>query len=219
MDGGIGMASSWGWAPLGPRGEELADGGGSLADLASLRSGRRPEVRLTGLVDVRNPLNGARGARVFAAQKGATREVEERLVAGLERLTSLTGAGDLASTPGAGAAGGLGFGILFFGRGSLIPGAPWVLDRVGFGMALREADFVLCGEGRFDETSLEGKLTGTVLAAARASGIPAGLLAPHASAVPSEVLLESDGEIWSAEDIAQRAERLVYRALRAAHDG
>jgi glycerate kinase len=218
MDGGIGMARSWGWAPLDAHGETLLDGGGSLAALASLRAGRRLRVRLIGLVDVRNPLNGARGARVFAAQKGATPGDEERLSAGLERLTIVTRAAELASTPGAGAAGGLGFGILFFGGGSLLPGAAWVLERVGFGLALREADLVLCGEGCFDQTSLEGKLTGTVLAAARASGIPAGLLAPRASDVPAGVLLETLGGLWSAEDLAHRAERVVRRALRAAHD-
>jgi glycerate kinase len=212
------MARVWGWDPLDARGVALPEGGGALADLASLRAGLRPLARLTGLVDVGNPLNGPRGARIFAAQKGAPPSMEERLSLGLERLTAVADAAALADTAGAGAAGGLGFGILFFGGGSLNPGAPWVLGRVGFEAALRESDLVLCGEGRFDDTSLQGKLTGTVLAAARTSGIAAGLLAPRASAVPSGVLLETGGGFWSADQLARRTERLVRGALRAARD-
>jgi glycerate kinase len=218
MDGGIGMAKSWGWVPFDAGGEELPDGGGSLADLASLRSGRGPAVRLIGLVDVRHPLNGGAGARVFAAQKGATPEVESRLAAGLQRLTDVTGAAALANTAGAGAAGGLGFGILFFGGGSVVPGAPWVLEQVGFDAELGQADLVLCGEGSFDETSLHGKLTGTVLMAAQARGVASGLLAPLAALVPAGVLLETGGGVWSAEDLAQRTARIVRHALRAARD-
>ena len=219
MDGGLGMARAWGWVPCGARGEELADGGGSLEVLHSLRKGRPPVARITGLVDVRNPLNGPGGARVFAAQKGASEAVTERLARGLERLTVASKAegGDAAAQlPGAGAAGGLGFGLMVFGAGSLTPGAPWMLERAGFPKALAGAAQVICIEGAFDATSLEGKLTGTVLAAAREAGVPAGLLAPRATGVPGHVLIESGGGVWTAEDVSRRAEHLVRRGLRSA---
>ncbi len=220
MDGGMGMARAWGWAPLDSRGRELPEGGGSLGDIDGVRAGRRPHARLIGLADVRNPLTGPAGARVFASQKGATPDVEERLAAGLERLAQVTQGGlEFARQDGAGAAGGLGFGVLCFGGGSLVSGAHWMLERAGFATALRDADLVLCGEGAFDATSLGGKLTGVALAAAREAGVPAGLLAPRAAAVPAGVMLETGGGRWTSEEVARRATLLVQRALRAAREG
>jgi glycerate 2-kinase len=219
MDGGMGMARAWGWVPCGARGDELAEGGGSLEGLHSLRKGRRPAAHITGLVDVRNPLNGPEGARVFAAQKGASDAVTERLARGLERLTVASegeGGNAAAQLPGAGAAGGLGFGLMVFGGGSLTPGAPWMLERAGFHSALVGAALVICIEGAFDATSLEGKLTGTVLAAAREAGVPAGLLAPQATGVPEHVLVESGGGVWTATDVSRHAENLVRGGLRSA---
>ena len=102
------------------------------------------------------------------------------------------------SVEGAGAAGGLGFGLMCFGGGSVIPGAPWVLDRVGFPALLEEAGLVLVGEARFDRTSLEGKLPGEVLQIALRRGVPAALVAPHA-AQPLE--------------LARHHERLEVRAV------
>ena len=92
MDGGTGMARAWGWVPLGVGGMELPEGGASLADLRSFRAGRRPSARICGLVDVRNQLTGPRGARVFAGQKGASREITELLAWGLDRLADVAGA-------------------------------------------------------------------------------------------------------------------------------
>ena len=221
MDGGMGMARAWGWIPLDAQGAELSGGGGSLAQLSSLRRGERPWSRVTGLADVRNELIGPSGARVYAAQKGASREAVEVLARGLEGLARLAGGegqGDLARQPGSGAAGGLGFGILFFAAGSLVPGAAWVLDRLGFTTALHRADLVICCEGAFDATSLEGKLTGTVLEAARGAGVRAGLLAPRAAGVPDTVLVETGGDRWSAADLSRRTAVLVTRALRTQRD-
>src|SRR3990172_153204 len=69
------------------------------------------------------------------------------------------GRGEVATLRGGGAAGGLGAGLAFFARAELLPGASWVLDRVGFDAALAKADFVITGEGTFDRTSLLGKVT------------------------------------------------------------
>jgi glycerate kinase len=152
---------------------------------------------------------------VFAGQKGASPEDTARLARGLDRLADVAGAEghpDFARHPGAGAAGGLGFGILFFAGGSLLPGAAWVLERLGFEAALREADLVICCEGSFDTTSLEGKLTGTVLHAARRAGVPSGLLAPRITVATEGVLVETGGGQWGPAELAGRAAQLV-RAL------
>jgi glycerate kinase len=217
VDGGLGMARAWGWVPRNAAGEELPEGGGALVDLAVLEAGQPPEVSLTGLCDVQNPLTGSRGARVYAPQKGASPDDVERLAQGLERLARMAEdmrGSSVATQPGAGAAGGLGFGILFFGGGRLVPGAHWVLHRVGFHEALADSDLVVTGEGSFDETSLEGKLTGEVIQHARQSRVPVILLAPRARAVPADVMLESGGGVWNDRDLEERAGRAIARYRR-----
>jgi glycerate kinase len=217
VDGGLGMARAWGWEALDASGAPLPDGGGSLVDLVTLRAGRRAPVSLTGLADVINPLTGERGARVYARQKGASPEAVERLTVGLERLATVSAAAGptgAALRSGAGAAGGLGFGILQFGQGELVSGAGWVLDRLGLAQALSGARAVVVGEGAFDRTSLEGKLTGVVLTQARAAGVPAVLLAPSAEAVPADVVLESGQSPWDLAELERRAMVAIRRALR-----
>lgn len=217
VDGGLGMARAWGWRGTDRSGALLPEGGGALRSLARLEPGERPRARLTALADVRNPLTGPRGARVYAAQKGASPEEVALLAAGLERLAAVVaeaGAGHLAQLPGAGAAGGLGFGLAFFAGAEIVSGAGWVLEQVGFPRLVDGASLVVVGEGAFDRTSLEGKLTGEVMAQARAAGVPVLLLAPRASDVPDGVVVESGGERWSADDLMQRAATGVARAVR-----
>jgi glycerate kinase len=166
---------------------------------------------------VRNPLTGEAGARVYAPQKGASPDEVERLARGLERLAAVAlaqGEGAPPEAPGSGAAGGLGFGLLLFGGGVLRPGAEWVLQAVGFAQALEQAALVVVGEGAFDSTSLEGKLTGEVMRRAATARVPVLLLAPRANSVPDGVLVESGGGAWSAADLERRAAEAVDRALR-----
>lgn len=214
MDGGVGMARAWGFEPRGAGGTTLPEGGGSLQRLTELLPGHPPETEIVGLCDVANPLLGSRGARAFARQKGASPEAEDLLYGGLERLVTLTGAEAMAAEPGAGAAGGLGFGLRWFGKGRLVPGAVWVLDRLGFGAEVERATAVLVGEGAFDRTSLEGKLSGMVLARAEATGKARILVAPRAEHVPEGTVVESGGEMWDLAELEQRAYRAVGQALR-----
>ncbi len=217
MDGGVGMARAWGWVPRDGAGAELAEGGGVLAELAALEPGIPPDTELVGLCDVRNPLTGPRGSRLYAAQKGASPPEVERLASGLERLAAVAaaeGEGSLADAPGAGAAGGLGFGLLYFGGGTLREGATWVLETVGFGDALQGAALVVTGEGAFDHTSLEGKLTGEVIRQAQEAGVPVVLVAPRVTGAPDGVVVESGGGVWSAADLERRAGEVIGRTLR-----
>ncbi len=217
MDGGLGMARAWGWVPRNSSGRELPEGGGALVELDRLAPGALPSVGLVGLCDVANPLLGPRGARVYARQKGASGEDEQRLAHGLARLAGVTGQegpGGFTERPGAGAAGGLGFGLLAFGQGRLEPGAAWVLDRAGFDAALGQAAFLLVGEGAFDRTSLEGKLSGVAISRARARGMPVGLVSPRASDVPADVLCETGGGSWDLAELERRATEVVRRARR-----
>ncbi len=217
MDGGVGMARAWGWIPRGARGEPLPEGGGALADLERIDRGSRPPAELVALADVRNPLTGPAGARIYAAQKGADSAAEERLARGVDRLVEVTqglGSKELALRGGAGAAGGLGFGVMLFGGGSLVSGAQWVLDRLRFDEVLAGAVGVLTGEGAFDATSLQGKLTGEVLERAARAGVPTGLLAPSADSVPAGTVVESGGGPWDVREFERRANRAMRRLLR-----
>jgi len=214
MDGGMGMARAWGAVPSGPDGTELDEGGGALHRLAQLTPGTRPAVEVVGLCDVANPLLGPRGARVFARQKGASPDGEDLLHLGLERLVAIAGGADLAEEPGSGAAGGLGFGLRRFAGATLAPGAPWVLDRLGFADALRGAAVVVTGEGAFDRTSLEGKLSGVVLARGEAAGVARVLVAPSAEQVPAGTVVECGGDRWDLKELEDRTYRAVGHTLR-----
>lgn len=213
MDGGTGMARAWGWEFLDASGRPIPEGGGGLVHLAAVRSGQRPKPAIMALVDVRHPLTGPAGAVQFAEQKGASPEVAAGLARGVERLAALVqppeGAA-LANRAGAGAAGGLGFGLMAFAGARLIPGAAWMLERRRFDALLPGAVAVLVGEGRFDATSLDGKLTGEVLARAAAAGVRGVLVAPAVTATPpGRTIVESGDAPWGVADL----ERHVRAAL------
>lgn len=222
VDGGVGMAREWGWVPRDDSGAPLGEGGGALELLARIDRGSYPDARVVALCDVRNPLLGQAGAaRVFAPQKGASPAQVERLERGLEKLVTVTeaqGARALAARWGAGAAGGLGFGIQLFAAGELLAGAVWVLDRVGLDERLRGAAMVVVGEGAFDRTSLEGKLCGEVMRRAEVAGVPALLLTPRADWVPGGVEVETGGGWWTEDDLASHAAAGVGRVLRLLGD-
>jgi glycerate kinase len=118
-------------------------------------------------------------AAVFGPQKGADGAQIARLEAGLARLAEVLG-GEPAA-PGAGAAGGTGYGLAAAWGAVLTPGAAELGRLAGLDRALAGADLVITGEGRFDETSLTGKTCGTVIAAAAAAGIPVAVVAGQVS--------------------------------------
>src|SRR6266576_5715788 len=164
-DGGDGL--------LDAAGAPLPEGGGSLVQLAVMDGGWGLDARVVALADVTTALVGPEGAApVFGPQKGAGPEGVKLLSRGLERLGELMtrhGRGDLTTLPGGGAAGGLGAGLAFFAKAQLLPGAEWVLSRVGFDAALAKAQLVITGEGSFDRTSLVGKASGEVVRRAQAA--------------------------------------------------
>jgi glycerate kinase len=182
-DGGIGALAALGARFLDAAGEALPPGGGALAglaraDLSQLRP--PPAGGVTCLTDVTAPLLGPHGAAaVFGPQKGADRAQIARLETGLARLAALLG-GDPAA-PGAGAAGGTGYGLAAAWGAALTPGAAELSRLAGLDRALAGADLVITGEGRFDATSLTGKICGTVLAAAAVAGVPVALVAGQIS--------------------------------------
>ncbi|OHV39949.1 MULTISPECIES: glycerate kinase [Pseudofrankia] len=175
-DGGTGALTALGARFLDDAGVPLRPGGGSLARLASVDSrGLRPAPPggVLCLTDVDAPLCGPRGAAaVFGPQKGASPDDVPLLDDGLRRLAALLGGEPDA--PGAGAAGGTGYGLAAAWGARLVPGAATVAEHAGLPAVLTDADLVITGEGRFDATSLSGKVVGGVLRLAAARGGEAG---------------------------------------------
>jgi len=179
-DGGAGMLSALGAVLRDGDGNEVPDGGGSLhriasIDVSALRA-RLAGVRLTIACDVDNPLLGPDGAAaVYAPQKGASPEDVRRIEDGLRHwadVVARTTGEELRDAPGAGAAGGVGFGGLALLGATLSPGADLVLDLVGLPAALQDADLVVTGEGSLDEQSLRGKVPARIARLAAAAGVP-----------------------------------------------
>jgi glycerate kinase len=185
-DGGSGALAALGARFLDAAGQELPPGGGALgalasADLSGLRP--RPPGGVTCLTDVRAPLLGPRGAAaVFGPQKGADAAQIAALEAGLSRLAAALG-GD-PGAPGSGAAGGTGYGLAAAWGAQIRPGAAELGRIVGLDRELAGADLVLTGEGRYDATSGDGKVAGTVLAAAARAGVPAAVVAGQIADAP-----------------------------------
>lgn len=181
-DGGAGMLSALGARFLREDGTPVGPGGGPLRDLATADlSGLDPRLADTETVlasDVDNPLIGPKGAAaVYGPQKGAGEDDVAALDAALAHYVRVleravgASAAEYALAPGAGAAGGIGFGALVGLGAAFRPGIEVMLDVLGFPAALEGADLVITGEGSLDEQTLHGKAPAGVAAAARARGI------------------------------------------------
>jgi glycerate kinase len=225
-DGGAGMLAALG---AGDR-DALAVGGAVLRDLGddALRGLRAVRERLHGTqivlaTDVDSPLLGFHGASaVFAPQKGATPEMTQELESALGRFTEvvrrvvpsgrdlLTGKEmRLERQPGAGAAGGLGYGLLLLG-GRRVSGVQAVLDAVGFAALVQASDLVVTGEGMFDSQSLRGKVVAGVAEAALAKAKPIVVIAGQVLVGRRETMvLGISGTYAVAENPAQIAAALA----------
>lgn len=182
-DGGAGMAQAVGYRLLDADGGEIPRGGAALARLARIEAGRfsRWPQRLRVACDVDNPLVGPRGAsHVYGPQKGADPATVRALDAALGHLAEIVARDlgvDAESLPGAGAAGGTGYGMVAFLGAELVPGAPLVVEAAGLDARLEGADLVITGEGRVDAQTAYGKAPGEVAKRAHRAGVPVLLLA------------------------------------------
>jgi glycerate kinase len=196
VDGGCGIAQACGVRFVDHAGNEITERmcGGLLARIAAVTRPDRRLPRIRVACDVTNPLCGERGAAaVYGPQKGATADQVTALERNLAHLARVAG-GD-SSKPGAGAAGGAGYGLMAFLDATLEPGINLVLDAVGFRERCRQAGLVITGEGRLDQQSLEGKACIGVAKAANELGVPAiaivGSTGPRADHCVGPGLLDS----------------------------
>ncbi|WP_200944836.1 glycerate kinase [Leifsonia sp. Root4] len=185
-DGGVGALAAIGAQFLDAAGRPIRLGNRGLGQLARVRLEAMRAVPPGGaqiLSDVSNPLLGPNGAAaVFGPQKGANPDQVDGIESGLLRLARLLPGG--ADTPGAGAAGGTGFGLLHWGA-RLTPGAAAIGEAMGLADAVATAAVVITGEGRFDSQSAAGKVPAYVAGLAAASGAIAMLAAGEIQA-PSD---------------------------------
>ncbi|MEO6790992.1 MAG: glycerate kinase [Ornithinibacter sp.] len=201
-DGGAGLVSALGVRILDEHGAQVADGGGALLtaraiDLGSVHPALA-EAEIVVACDVDNPLTGPQGAAaVYGPQKGATPEMVAQLDAALQHWADLVAAAtgsDHREVEGAGAAGGVGFGLMALAGAQARPGAELVFELTGLKAAVDGADLVITGEGSLDEQSLRGKAPAAVADVARAAGV-------RVIAVAGRCTLTED--VWRAAGFAE----------------
>ncbi|WP_437833743.1 glycerate kinase (plasmid) [Niallia taxi] len=179
-DGGAGMAKALGARFLNSNGQEIAEGGGALSDLAAIDlsslDSRLAHVKIEVACDVDNPLIGPKGASaIFGPQKGATPEIVNQLDENLAHYAEIIEKDlgvKIADVPGAGAAGGLGGGLLAFMQAELSRGVDIVMEAAKLSDIIAGADLVITGEGKIDGQTIFGKTPIGVAKTAKKHGVP-----------------------------------------------
>lgn len=179
-EGGCGAAVAAGVKFYNADGQEFIPVGETLQDIARIdTSALHPSLKnipIITMCDIDNPLCGANGAAaVFAPQKGADPECVKMLDAGLQHMSEIVKRDlnkDILNLAGAGAAGGMGGGMVAFFDSTLQMGIETVLDAVQFDQLLETADVVLSGEGKIDQQSLRGKVVIGVARRTKKANVP-----------------------------------------------
>ncbi len=223
-DGGFGMARALGFRFLDSNEEELK---GAVTDLLKLARIEKPDsLDLPAVIvasDVRNPLLGEQGAtRVFGPQKGGTPEQLDSLEAALKQLADIVTKQfeiDVRDVPGAGAAGGLGFGLMTFCGARLRPGFQVVAEAIGLEAKMKNVDVVVTGEGSLDSQTLSGKAPAGVAGLARKLGKPVYAIVGRASGDPDagkifRGIYELMRPSMSKEECIKRAPELLRERAR-----
>ncbi len=193
-DGGIGMAEALGYSFKDNAGNTLFPEGESLAKIGSIDTrnvdSRLASVSITVACDVTNPLYGQDGAAfVYGPQKGADAEMVARLDAGLENLAGVATrvfGRDVSLVPGAGAAGGLGAGCMWFLDAVLKDGISIVMEQCNIASLVENADLVITGEGKVDEQTLAGKVVKGLAGLCRSHRVPLAVVCGTLQITPEQ---------------------------------
>ena len=225
-DGGFGMARALGFRFLGAGDREIK----RVVELALLERIQRPKGReelkrrrIIAAVDVKNPLLGENGAtQVFGPQKGASKSDLDNLERALTKLADVVATEfgfDYRDEAGAGAAGGLGFGLLSFCDATIRPGFQVVAEAVGLELKMKDVDVVITGEGSLDRQTLEGKTPVGVARLARKFGKPVFAFVGRATKDPEvlnifEGIYENARPGMSEKENMKRAAQLLRENAR-----
>ncbi len=229
-DGAAGVLQALGARLLTASGDDVSPGGGGLARIASVTlealDVRLRNVRITVANDVTNPLLGNTGASaVFAPQKGAGSDDIALLDAALARFADVTAKAcgrDVRHEAGAGAGGGIGFGLRAYLGAAFRPGFDIVAEAVRLGEKLTGTAYCFSGEGSVDAQTLSGKTVDGVVRLARAAGVPAIAFAGRVDADAERSFAErgavvvplADGPLAIGESCERAAELLERAAAR-----
>lgn len=210
-DAGIGMATALGWRFLDQNDLEISPIGNHLSQIRTIHPpSNRPKVQVDVICDVTNPLFGPSGAaRVYARQKGASDSEIALLDAGLQHFASVAQDFNPAIDPhfpGAGAAGGMGYGSMFFLGAKLWSGINLVMDLVAFEKKLESADLVITGEGKIDHQTARGKLVQGICRLAAQHQKPVVALCGMLEASEADVQALGLSAAFSINDPANRAD-------------
>jgi glycerate 2-kinase len=222
-DGGAGLLQALGARLADDKGRELPSGGAALARLAALDLARLQNlsgVEFLLASDVDNPLLGPNGAAaVYGPQKGASPEEVRLLEAGLRRWADVAEAAvggplPVRDSPGAGAAGGIGFAALLFLGARMRPGIELLLELASFGPRLDGARLVITGEGSLDAQTLHGKAPVGVARAAAAHDppVPVVAVAGRCTLTPDELRAAGIARAYALSDIETDLERCIADA-------
>lgn len=233
-DGGLGMAQALGFSFLDKDGNEVGFGGKELIRVVKIDDSkadkRLKDKKIIVMCDVTNPLCGELGASaVYGPQKGATQELVKELDKGLEHFAGIVKEQmglDLINTPGSGAAGGLGLGLMAFAGGIVKSGIEAVLEAANFVEKLKQADLVITGEGKIDRQSAFGKAISGISKVAQENKVPVvaivGSIDCGAEAVYEKGVSSMEAAVckpMKVEDAISNAgtfvERAVERIMRA----
>ena len=222
-DGGAGMLAALGARLLDADGAPVARGGAPLRTLATVDlTGLDPRLADTEIIlasDVDNPLTGPRGAAaVYGPQKGASEQDVEVLDQALAHYARVLGraagprAAELVTAPGAGAAGGVGYGALVALDATFRPGVRVLMDVLDFDTALRRADLVVTGEGSLDRQTLHGKAPAGVAEAARAAGRPVVAVCGRLAVSGAELAAAGFTAAYALTDLEPDPRRCIEQA-------
>lgn len=219
-DGGVGMAQALGIRFLDASGQEIGYGGGELHRICTIDvSGLHPgiaECEITIASDVTNPLCGKDGAaHVFGPQKGATPEMILELDAGLKHLAALIREQlgiDIENAAGAGAAGGLGAGLMAFLNAKMARGIDIVLEAARFDEEVRDAALVFTGEGRTDAQTVFGKTPAGVAKLSKKYNKPVICISGGVTAEACEVYSIGIDVVVGATQVPMTVEEAIGRA-------
>ena len=219
-DGGVGVASAFGYVFEDRSGMVIRELPLQLPEAVTLRRPKGFDAPVvTVACDVTNPLLGPNGATyVYAPQKGGSPEDLFSLEERMEHLADLATASlgcDYRGTPGAGAAGGLGFGLLTFLDATLRPGFPLLAGLLGLDARIARADAVITGEGSLDAQTLNGKTPMGVAEIARRHGKPVIAIGGK---VDRDALADMFDGVWGLVDATTSSERAMSAARRVLAD-
>lgn len=227
-DGGAGMAKALGAKLIDANGAEIKEGGGSLNQLAAIDltnlDSRLAEVKVEVACDVDNPLTGETGASaVFGPQKGATSDMVRQLDRNLAHYAAVIEKEmdiHIQNVPGAGAAGGLGGGLLAFLSAELKPGVDIVIKATELENYIKDADLVITGEGRIDGQTIYGKTPIGVAKTAKKHSVPviaiAGSIGTGSEAVYEHGISALFSVVPGAVDLSEALEKASENIERTA---